>query len=334
MMKFSPFLKFTQASILAAITIATATAINITPSNAAQPTRIIQAPGKPELVIYGNSQSFEIGCPSVRNLWQGLRTEQLNLPEYQNIRVTGKLACNAPTSQVIGYTSLAFEQYGYVGVLTLQGVPYLVRNKEVYQALGITPLVDNNGGGGFYLATQQKTLRDNTVFEVQSSLPPAPILPEIAPIGSIFPVPPRPPIAPPVNPPATPVAPPVTPPVNPPATPVAPPATPIVPPVTPPADFQRGSVTFFNRGAYVARYTLSYDTSAGTRTVESGDVTVGKKVIFTIPVKVSNPRVEGRLFTGLFNQTKPIFSTSLNPASNSCFATTGNVFNARVERCN
>ena len=314
-MKFSPFLKFTQASILAAITIATAITSNITPSNAAQPTRIIQAPGKPELVIYGNSQSFEIGCPSVRNLWQGLRTEQLNLPEYLNTRVTGKLACNAPTSQVIGYTSLAFEQYGYVGVLTLQGVPYLVRNKEVYQALGITPLVDNNGGGGFYLATQQQTLRNNTVFEVQSSLPPAPILPEIAPIGSIFPVPPRPPIAPPI-----------APPVNPPPIPVA-------PPVTPPAA-QPGSVTFFNQGAYVARYTLAYETSAGTRTVESGDVTIGKKVIFTIPVKVSNARVEGRLFTGLLTQTKRIFSTNLNPASNSCFATTGNVFNAKVERCN
>ena len=192
-MKFLPSRQSAKASLLAAIAIVTSIASNVTPSKAAQPISIIQTPGKPALVIFGNSQSFEIGCPSVRNIWSQVPTEQVNLDRYQQIRVTAKLACNAPSNQVLGYTSSAFEQYGYAGAILLQGVPYLVRNKEVYQALGITPLADNNGRGGFYLASKQKTLRENTVFEVQSSLPPLPLLPEIPSPGSIFP-PSRPPV--------------------------------------------------------------------------------------------------------------------------------------------
>lgn len=99
-MKFLPSRQSAQASILAAIAITTAIASNVTPSNAAQPTRIIQAPGKPELVIFGNLQSFEIGCPSVRNIWSRVPTEQLNLDRYQQTRVTAKLACIATARAV------------------------------------------------------------------------------------------------------------------------------------------------------------------------------------------------------------------------------------------
>jgi hypothetical protein len=55
-MKFLPSLKSAKASILAALTIATAIASSVAPSPAHQSTRLISTPGKPDLVIANNTR--------------------------------------------------------------------------------------------------------------------------------------------------------------------------------------------------------------------------------------------------------------------------------------
>ncbi len=68
-----------------------------------------------------------------------------------------------------------------------------------------------------------------------------------------------------------------------------------------------GSISLLNRGTYVARYKLSYSLKGNTKTFDSGDITIGKKIAFTIPPNVSNIQIVGELYTGIFNQKKVFF---------------------------
>jgi hypothetical protein len=94
-----------------------------------------------------------------------------------------------------------------------------------------------------------------------------------------------------------------------------------------------GSISLLNRGAYVARYKLSYNLNANTKTIDSGDVTVGKKIAFTIPPDANNIQIVGELYTGIFNQKKVFFSHRFDRLNSPIhFTTFGNVFNPQVSR--
>jgi hypothetical protein len=99
---------------------------------------IIQAPGKPELVIFPNmNQSFTSGCQAVRNLWSKITTKQVTVKDYEAVQrrnVIGELYCNQPT-KVKGYTSPAFSPHA--GVIVTNGKPFVVRSGEVFNAMNV-----------------------------------------------------------------------------------------------------------------------------------------------------------------------------------------------------
>jgi hypothetical protein len=94
-----------------------------------------------------------------------------------------------------------------------------------------------------------------------------------------------------------------------------------------------GSISLLNRGAYVARYKLSYKLKGTTNNFDSGDITIGKKVAFTIPATASNIQILGELYTGIFNQKKIFFTERYDRLNSPIYLTTsGTVFNPRVSR--
>jgi cyclic lactone autoinducer peptide len=99
---------------------------------------IIQAPGKPELVIFPNmNQSFTSGCQAVRNLWSKIPTKQVTVKDYEVVQrrnVIGELYCNQPT-RVKAYTSPAFSPHA--GVIVTNGKPFVVRSGEVFNAMNV-----------------------------------------------------------------------------------------------------------------------------------------------------------------------------------------------------
>jgi hypothetical protein len=100
-----------------------------------------------------------------------------------------------------------------------------------------------------------------------------------------------------------------------------------------PAIASPGSISLFNRGAYVARYRLSYNLKANTKTIDSGDVTIGRKIAFTIPSDANNIQIVGELYTGIFNQKKVFFSQRFDRLNSPIHLTTsGTVFNPHVRR--
>ena len=117
------------------------------------PDRIISYPGLPDLAIFNNSsESFPIGCPAVRNLWSGIRTERATAQEHQNMLTyrptkfghttrAGDLYCNSPT-QIQGYVSPVFNQhpFKYAGAILVNGKTYMIDNYRFFQAMGITPV--------------------------------------------------------------------------------------------------------------------------------------------------------------------------------------------------
>jgi hypothetical protein len=94
-----------------------------------------------------------------------------------------------------------------------------------------------------------------------------------------------------------------------------------------------GSISLFNRGTYVARYKVWYNLNGNTKTFDSEDITIGKKIVFTIPPEAVNIQVVGELYTGFLTQKKVIFNQRLDrlnlPIS---FTTYGNVFNPQMSR--
>jgi hypothetical protein len=113
--------------------------------------RIIVAPGKPQLVVFG-IQSFKIGCMRLRALWDPMPTIQVSQEEYQNALnyrdgrsfLAGELACNSPTL-VQGYISSAFTPYA--GVIVVDGKVFAVSSRAFFGAIGIAPksLSDERG---------------------------------------------------------------------------------------------------------------------------------------------------------------------------------------------
>jgi hypothetical protein len=107
--------------------------------------------------------------------------------------------------------------------------------------------------------------------------------------------------------------------------------SPNVPTTVMPAISSPGSISLLNRGAYVARYKLSYNLNANTKTVDSGDITVGKKIAFTIPPGANNIQIVGELYTGIFNQKKVFFLQRFDRLNSPIhLITSGTVFNPHV----
>lgn len=179
-MRLRPFPQSVKATILAAIAIATSIASNITPSQAAPPTRVIQAPGQPAVVIFGNqSQSFTIGCQAVRDLFSGQPTQKVSLQEYQQIisspsaRLAGNLGCNVPTTTNRGFITPTFTKAGYAGIIILNQIPFYVKNREFFTAMGLTPIVGSEISGNLLmLGNNREYLQRNAVIEAQVSLSP------------------------------------------------------------------------------------------------------------------------------------------------------------------
>jgi hypothetical protein len=94
-----------------------------------------------------------------------------------------------------------------------------------------------------------------------------------------------------------------------------------------------GSISLLNRGNYVARYKLSYNLNGNTKTFNSGDITIGKKMAFTIPTGANNIQIVGELYTGVFNQKKVFLSQRINRLNSPIYLTTyGTVFNPQVSQ--
>jgi hypothetical protein len=202
-MKLRPSRQSVKATILAAIAITTAIASNVTPSQAAPPTRVIQAPRQPAVVIFGNqSQSFTIGCQAVRDLFSGQPTQKVSLQEYQQIisspsaRLAGNLGCNVPMTKDLGLISPTYTKAGYAGVIVLNQIPFYVKNREFFTAMGLRVVVSNENNGQLFTFANREYLQKNAVIEAQVSLSPpndndgtkptpAPPRPETAPINLI-----------------------------------------------------------------------------------------------------------------------------------------------------
>jgi hypothetical protein len=98
------------------------------------------------------------------------------------------------------------------------------------------------------------------------------------------------------------------------------------------------TITVINRGAYVAKYNMSYRVDLrSSPTQSSGNITAGNRFTFSIPANASDVELKGILFTGLFDATKPIFTKPNlpNTHNNICFTTTGTTFKPSVNNsCN
>jgi hypothetical protein len=96
-----------------------------------------------------------------------------------------------------------------------------------------------------------------------------------------------------------------------------------------------GSVSFINRGGYVAKYTLKYNSKGKESTYNSPNITAGRRDVVQLPLDATNIRASGQLFTGVFTETKDIFNQTIKPTSNTCITTTGSVFQpATNSSCN
>jgi hypothetical protein len=92
-----------------------------------------------------------------------------------------------------------------------------------------------------------------------------------------------------------------------------------------------GSISVSNRGVYVARYKLSYNLNLNTKTFDSGDITVGKKIAFSIPPGATNIQIVGELYTGIFNKKKIFFSQRFDRLNSPIYLTTfGTVINPQM----
>jgi hypothetical protein len=124
-------------------------------SRALPPRRIIVAPGKPQLVVFG-TQSFKIGCMRLRSLWDPMPTIQVNQAEYENALnfrdgrsfLRGELTCNTP-QRIQGFTSPAFTPYG--GVISIDGNIFAVSSKAFFGSIGINPKDLNDTEGRTFL---------------------------------------------------------------------------------------------------------------------------------------------------------------------------------------
>ena len=225
-MKLKSSLKSAKASILAAMTIASAIATYAAPSLAALPTWIVSTPGKPDLAVYrGNiTQGFALGCPALRNLWSGIRTENTTDHNAYNKLANFEgsslryLDCNAP-GLVQGYTSPAFGSNA--GVIIARGYPHYIKSAQFFTAMGIRPINLTEQEAKSFIIQHSRGLSTNVVLETQIA-------------------------------------------------PIAPPQTPAAPPVVIPT--RNMTVTFINRGAYIAKYTVEYNLFGIQKVLNTGNI--------------------------------------------------------------
>jgi hypothetical protein len=118
--------------------------------------RIIVAPGKPQLVVFNRLQAFKLGCIPLRALWDPMPTIKVSQQEYQNAitfrdgrsYLAGELPCKSP-NRIQGYTSPAFTPYA--GVIVTDGKPFAVSSSAFFGAIGITPKSLNDKEGRSFL---------------------------------------------------------------------------------------------------------------------------------------------------------------------------------------
>jgi cytolysin (calcineurin-like family phosphatase) len=85
---------------------------------------------------------------------------------------------------------------------------------------------------------------------------------------------------------------------------------------------QRVSITFFNQGAYVARYNLSYNLEGKPQSWIVTDVAFGNKQFFDLPAAATDILVRGEINTGL--KWKQLFNQSIDhPHAPLCFKSYG-----------
>jgi hypothetical protein len=154
-MKFLPSIKSVKAICLAAVTVATTLASNITPSQAGQATRVINTPGQPDLLVLdGDSRTYAIGCGELRRVWQNLPTQQVTPGQYQSVlsggshRFVAHLNCNSPTL-VQGYTSPAFRG---AGLMVSHGNAFYISDLNIMRAMGVKPTALSAQQGQAFIA--------------------------------------------------------------------------------------------------------------------------------------------------------------------------------------
>lgn len=156
-MKFLNSVKSIKAICLAAVTIAATLASNIAPSQAGQVSRVINAPGQPDLLVLdGDLRTYAIGCGDLRRIWKNLPTQQVNSAQYQAIlsggrhRFVAHLNCNSP-NLVQGYVSPAFRG---AGLMVSQGSPFYVNDINIMRAMGVRPVALSAQQGQAFIATR------------------------------------------------------------------------------------------------------------------------------------------------------------------------------------
>lgn len=105
------------------------------------PSKIIVAPGVPQLLVFNGAEAFKIGCLPLRALWDPMPTQKVEKGEYDRTvklkYLTRDLPCNAP-NRVKAYTSSAFSPYA--GIVVVDGInAYPVSSSAFIRAIGVTP---------------------------------------------------------------------------------------------------------------------------------------------------------------------------------------------------
>jgi hypothetical protein len=178
------------------------------------------------------------------------------------------------------------------GVVIINSEAFYVRDSALLKAMNVKPIELDARAGKLFLRSHSR-LSTNVTLETPSATPAPPVTPK----------PPTPPVTP------------------------KPPA----PPVTPPPA-AASSISVLNLGAYVIRYNVTYDMNGSSQNFDSGDITVGKKVVLSIPPQATKIEIKTRYYTGFFAQTAQLFSRSFgNSHSNRCFTTSGDLFKMKVD---
>jgi hypothetical protein len=108
-----------------------------------------------------------------------------------------------------------------------------------------------------------------------------------------------------------------------------------VPAPSPPVQF--GRISFFNRGAYVTRYTVTMDIGGGRNfSFKTGDIGFNKNALFSTPTTAMNIKIVGEYYTGFANIHKVFFTQNVNSASDKvCVTSTRTALNPKADNtCN
>ncbi|ARV57528.1 hypothetical protein BZZ01_01755 [Nostocales cyanobacterium HT-58-2] len=94
---------------------------------------------------------------------------------------------------------------------------------------------------------------------------------------------------------------------------------------------QSGSITFFNQGGYVARYSLSYTSGGRNESISTGNMALGNKKRYDLPADATNIKVRGEANTGIvWSPWREIFNRSIeHPREAVCYKTYNTTLNAK-----